>query len=169
MKKEQRTYEPAWGDMDLSGLTAESRKKLVDVAAHFNQALAYLIMQQPFVFGHLMVPNGNLPDFVDIRYALDHATRDPRNDSMTGFVFSTLYALNVLDNDEGSILYRHLFVRREKDRWHETFSHSSFYRISQKAIDGFFLNFALVLKTWTGIGVQMPFLGTTERERNKMQ
>lgn len=119
-------------------LSTANRQRLSQVVLRFQQALAHLLMRDPTLYCALLTKENELPTLFELKGILE-GTPCPLSDRpFLSYVSGILFALNCLDRDTGSLLYRHLFIRREMDQWQESFSHSAFYRVSNKAIDSLF-------------------------------
>lgn len=123
---------------DLSPIDMSNRKRLCQVAIHFQQAMAHLLICDPLIYSSLLTKENELPTLFELKVVLQGKESQLPDAPYLSYVSGILFALNCLDRDTGSLLYRHLFIRREKDQWQESFSHSAFYRVSNKAIDMFF-------------------------------
>ncbi len=108
-------------------------KKIRDIARRFKTASVRLVLDRPESFLRLFANKGNLPtpqelqDVIDEGYPAEIAP-------LVHFVVGILFALNAIGRQEGSFLYRTLFLDGQEDAFQDAYSRSSYYRIKKKAI-----------------------------------
>lgn len=125
-------------DAFFSDLTPNARERLKRVVLHYRQSLCALLMFHPVSVSRLLTKSNDLPSLFMLKAVLEDPRLPGKAHSFLSYVSGILFALNCLERDTGVLLYRHLFIQRDCDEWMKSLSHSSFYRISGKAIHTFF-------------------------------
>ncbi len=108
-------------------------KSILALAKRFKSASVRLVLHSPETFLRLFANKGSLPtpnelmNVIDLGYPAEIAP-------IVRFVIGILFALNAIGRQEGSFLYRTLFLESKEETFQDAYSRSPFYRIKKKAI-----------------------------------
>lgn len=109
---------------------------VLDLAKRFKSASTKLVMERPETFLPLFSNNGELPTPLQLKSTLEEGYPSVMK-PMVHYVIGILFALNAIGRMPGAFLYRTFFLAGQEDSFQDTYSHSSFYRNRNAAIDAF--------------------------------